>query len=514
MTRLSKILMTLLVTCALVLLAGCEEDETATTTPPVGPPNTGSANFVRYVSIGNSLTAGFQSNALSERDQVSSFPNLIAKQVQVAFEQPLMMNPGIGSRIRLVNLTPTLVNEAGVNPLDPASNLNANLQRPYNNLGIPGAVLYDILDTTGASSNFVAKSIARGNPFFAQILRSQLLGRSVFQQARALSPTFITLWIGNNDVLGYAVSGGTSGSNVLPPNPHTLPTEALLFDVWFRQLIDSVRTTGAGIVTANIPDVSAIPFFTTLGPQIHAKLPKNIVLIPRKDGGVDTIITLTPIRYQQHGNNGVAFDTTTLSGASSDPLILLTGGAYAPLLGHPTGKWYRDNGIAVPPGIDTTQPFGFHPQNPWLNALTLDEFEIKRALEAIDNFNASIDSIAANRGIGVVNIHGIFNNILQHGLYVSDLGTFSTSFILGGVFSYDGVHPSSRGEAIIANEFITVINTKFNAQILPVTISSVAGLPIGKVSAPQPTMDYERVDWKEFLEVMGGGIHQSFRKFP
>jgi len=471
----------------LFLLAGCEEDETTSSTPPVPPPNTGSADFSMYVSLGNSLTAGFQSNALSQRDQVFCFPNLIAQQVQVAFEQPLIQNPGIGSRIRLLNLAPTLVNETGVSPFDPASNLNGNLPRPFNNLGIPGAVLYDILDTTGASSNFLSKSIARENPFFAQILRSQQFGRSIFQQAKALQPTFITLWIGNNDVLGYAISGGTEGSNVLPPNPHTLPTEALLFDTWFRATVESLRTTGAGIVTANIPDVSVIPFFTTLGPQIHAKLPAGV-----------------PMRYQRGGNNSVAFDTTTLSGANTDPLILLTGSTYAPLLGQPTGKFYRDNGITPGPGIDTTKPFGFHPQNPWPNVLTLDQDEVGIARTAIDNFNASIDSIATNRGIGVVDIHSVLNNILLHGLYVSDLGTFSTSFILGGLFSYDGVHPSSRGEAVIANEWIKVINTKFGAQIPPVNLSSVAGMPIGKAAAAQALPDYSRVEWGNFVEVMGG----------
>ena len=173
-----------------LLLVACDEDDKATTPAPT-PINTGDADFSRYVAIGNSLTAGFQSNALSERDQAYSYPSLIAQHIGVPdFQQPLMRDPGVGARKRLVSLTgPIIVDETGVDPTDPTSNLNVTLARPYDNLGIPGAIVYDMLDTT----DFGAKSVARGNPFFALILRDQALGKSIVEQALALSPTFITV---------------------------------------------------------------------------------------------------------------------------------------------------------------------------------------------------------------------------------------------------------------------------------------------------------------------------------
>jgi hypothetical protein len=253
-----------------------------------------------------------------------------------------------------------------------------------------------------------------------------------------------------------------------------------------------LKSTGAGIVTANIPDVTAIPFFTTLGPQIHAQLPPGIYF-----------------RYQRNGNTGPSnpvTDTTTLSGAAGDPLVLLSGFTYASLVGHPTGKYYSENGIAPPPGIDTTKPFGLHPQNPWPDALTLDAGEQNVARAATDDFDASIDSIAANRGVGIVDIHNLFNTAKTAGIYIPDLGTFSATFILGGLFSYDGVHPSSRGQALVANEWIKAINQKFNAQIPTVTISSVPGIPIGKVGRQRSTIpDYGDISWKELVDLMCGG---------
>src|SRR5215831_811144 len=114
-----------LVVWALILpLAGCTEEEPVA---PALPTNTGTADFTRFVALGNSLTAGFQSNALSQRDQVYAFPNQIAGQIILPdptrpppsamgkpdFQQPVFKDPGIGNRIRLVDLTPTFIVEQG-----------------------------------------------------------------------------------------------------------------------------------------------------------------------------------------------------------------------------------------------------------------------------------------------------------------------------------------------------------------------------------------------------------------
>ena len=64
--------------------------------------------------------------------------------------------------------------------------------------------------------------------------------------------------------------------------------------------------------------------------------------------------------------------------------------------------------------------------------------------------------------------------------------SFNAGFITGGVFSLDGVHPSAKGQGIIANEFIKVMNDQFGANIAYVNIASLPGLaaPSNKASAP------------------------------
>jgi hypothetical protein len=71
------------------------------------------------------------------------------------------------------------------------------------------------------------------------------------------------------------------------------------------------------------------------------------------------------------------------------------------------------------------------------------------------------------------------NDLKRYGMLIAGQ-EFTAEFITGGFFSYDGVHPSSRGYAIVANEFLKVINQKWNANIPYVDVMSVPGEPLGK----------------------------------
>src|SRR4029078_8817592 len=80
------------------------------------------------------------------------------------------------------------------------------------------------------------------------------------QQAIALRPTAITLWIGNNDVLGAALRGRAIDGVTLTPTA--------VFRAPCGQIVAALKTTGAFIVAANLPDVTTIPFVTTLRPFV------------------------------------------------------------------------------------------------------------------------------------------------------------------------------------------------------------------------------------------------------
>jgi hypothetical protein len=270
-----------------------------------------------------------------------------------------------------------------------------------------------------------------------------------------------TVWIGNNDILGYATSGGTL--------PYTPVND---FTTLYGTLIGGLAQAGTDVVAANIPDVQNIPFFTTVGPTVGATL-KPIVEAGQAMG-LFYSKDITDV-----SNYGLASPDDLINGTV---LMTLRGSSYASLIGTPTGAFYEDNGIPVPPGVDTSQPFGLHPQNPWPDALTLDPDEITTVNTVVGSYNEVISSALTTFGFALVDINGYFDEIKASesvgGMIINGI-TFTTAFVSGNLFSLDGVHPTTQGYGVVANEFIRVINEKYNAAIPEINVSTLPGsLPL------------------------------------
>lgn len=430
----------LMILLPLMMFFGCKERTDLT-----GPqPLSGTANFTKFVTIGNSLLAGYESSALFKSGQMYSIGNLISQQVNVPFVQPLISDPGIGGQIKIVSLDPFVTTQE--------PELGGQLENPgyansYNNLGIPGIVLADVLTATSTQNSYSQ------SPFLDIILRGK--GTTPIQQALSLQPTMVLLWIGNNDVLGFAASGGVSPSE---------PTPTQTFGQLYDMLTDALAASGAKVAVGNIPNVTTIPFFTTVGPQFAQML---------------TLAGAQGFYYQNHNFQPEGGVPSQLAGYNL--LLTLISQSYLADFGRPSGRFYRDFGI--PPalvGVDTTKAFGADPGNPIPNALILDASEIQTAQASINAFNYLI-STSTNRypnQFVVADINGLLNEIRA-----SDAagGTdfqgikFSTTFVTGGLFSLDGIHPTAQGSAIIANEFLRRINSKFNAGYDMINISTIPG---------------------------------------
>jgi lysophospholipase L1-like esterase len=381
----------------------------------------GGVDFTRYVALGDSLTAGFASGGLAIASQEGSYPRVLHFQAtgNDQFEQPLVSNPGLPAQLRLVSLVPVVV---APRPGE-GHPLNLQLPRPYDNLGVPGARVHDTLNR-----------VTDGGGLHDLILRG--LGTAV-QQAVALHPTFVTLWIGNNDELGAATSGIVIEGVTLTP--------AASFEADFRAIAAALATTNAKLALATLPRVTAIPFVTTIPPVVVNPATQQPVLI-----------------------NG---QTVPLIGPDG-PL-----GANDRVLLSAQAELAQGKGIPVALG-GTGEPLS--------NSAVLSAGEVAAIQSRADQFNSVIRAVANERGAALVDVEAIFDRIVASG-YSAGGVRITKDYLTGGLFSYDGVHPSAFGYGLIAHEFVHAINAKFGSNIPGVNLYRIlteGGGTFAPVQAP------------------------------
>ena len=99
--------------------------------------------------------------------------------------------------------------------------------------------------------------------------------------------------------------------------------------------------------------------------------------------------------------------------------------------------------------------------------------EIDIINDRIDAFNAIIADVAATYGLAVFDTNAFLNEIVA-GRAPSYGGVeINASFLLGGFFSYDGIHAQRIGYAMVADALIQFINEEFDNTIPRVNMAEV-----------------------------------------
>ena len=483
-------------------LVSCEpEFENAVTDE--GFYDAGDADFSTYVALGNSLTAGFADNALYMSRQEDSYPNIMAQQFGFVgggdFTQPLTSDDLGGLLLGGVQISGNrLVLSADENgnpfpaPLDgtPTTDVTTSATGPFNNMGVPGAKSFHLVTPGYGSVAGVANGSA--NPWFARFATSE--STTVLADAVSLNPTFFSLWIGNNDILGYATSGGSGVDQTGNLDPSTYGgfdiTDPNVFAAAYSAQVDALTANGAKGVLLNIPDVTSIPYFTTVPPQ-------SIPLDAATAGAVNAQFTLyngalgqlvaggfisaeeaaiRQINFVEGVNYPIMIDvdltdvTAILIGAGLDPQT-------AGLLGQLRQVKSDDLVVITAASVLGTTPDPSNPLNilgvtlPLPNSLVLSSTEQARVAAAGAAYNAVIEGLAAANELGYGDMKSALADVAANGAFYNG-GVLTSTFVTGGAFSLDGVHPSPRGYAFTANTIIDLINTTYNASIPKVDIGT------------------------------------------
>jgi lysophospholipase L1-like esterase len=489
-----------LLLASITIVACSYDDGIPAPEAPEVPVVAGEADFSRYVALGNSLTAGFSDGALFKAGQANAFSKLLADQFALAgggaFTYP-ETNDNVGGLtlggIVIPGFGPRLVfNGSAPIPLPggaPTTDVTNVLTGPFNNMGVPGAKSYHLLaQGYGSLANL---AIGAANPYFVRFASSP--SASIIGDAVAQNPTFFTLWIGNNDVLSYASSGGIGVNQLGNPNPATYGgndiSDPTMFAGVYQNIVDALTANQAKGAVASIPYVSSAPFFTTVphnpvpldaatAQQLNTQLigPLKQVLTALGEGDRLSLLVAgnnNPLLIRDESLTNFAAQITGALTAAGFPAAQAAffGQTYGQARHAVRNATTRDFillttraiiGSSTAPAPAPLNTFGVTFPLQDQHVLTADEAaQIKVATDA---FNNTIRTVAEAKNLAFIDVNSILFQLANGGIRFDNYH-MTDAFVQGGAFSLDGIHLTARANAYIANQFSAAINAKYGSTL-------------------------------------------------
>jgi hypothetical protein len=122
---------------------------------------------------------------------------------------------------------------------------------------------------------------------------------------------------------------------------------------------------------------------------------------------------------------------------------------------------YLSQGIGIPASLGGTgQPLphgSFEPPATVNMGVVLYPDDVSAIANHIEGFNSAIAASTTAHGAVLIDANAAFAELALHGFTLGGI-TVTTKFITGGIFSYDGVHPSAIGYGIVAQAFVRALN--------------------------------------------------------
>ncbi len=413
-------------------------------------PAAAQADFTKFVVVGASVDSGFIDSCWVKHGQTDSWPAIFARQAGISgFQQPVIGEPGLGPCQILTSLAPTFSYAPNTGKPE-----NLTLARPYDNLAIPGylgASVVNCKTNTGTTpcNNALIDVVLRGS------------GATTLQQAASLKPTFFAIGVLGNELLGPATSGTVIDGVTL------ISKEA--YAASYKTIVDTMKAaqggTGKGIALT-IPDVTSLPYFTAVSPIIGLNPATGAPIYVLGPTGCPTSVPACPV----------------------------PAGTVVPL---PLGSLMKA-GYGIPCAVAPTLPKCNTPlpDNATLIGTTgvpglLYPSEVTLLKARGPEYNAQIKALAEGAGYKVFDSAALLADIAKNGRGYAGI-TLTSSYLSGGVFSYDGVHPSATGYAIVADALVQFMNANYGTNLPRVDMaaflfngnSSTGGFPHNSYGPP------------------------------
>ena len=488
----------------------------------------GEADFSNFVAIGNSITSGYADNALYISGQEASYPNILANQFAKAgggdFTQPLMADNYGGLLLngtQIANTRLVLAFDAEGNPMptnldaEPTTEVTNVLSGPFNNMGVPGMKSFHLF--AEGYGNVAGVATGQANPYFARFASEP--NATILGDAVAQNPTFFSLWIGKNDILSFATSGGVGITQPVTEDPANYGSNDItnpeVFAGVYSKVVDALIAAGAeeGVVNA-VPDVTVAPFFTRVpyaplspadpnfGPMIPTLnaqfsqlnnafafigVPERSIVfseteaspvIVKDEALTDVSEQLTQVLIAGGMDPGQAtiygMQYGQVRPATANDRILLTSASAIGQVNAGRVEALMQMGLSQEAAAQLSVNGVTYPME---DQLVLTTNEVEMLNNARTQFNAAIQAIAQSKGLAYVDVNAIIQELATGGIPF-DEGVLTAEFATGGAFSLDGIHLTPRASALLANRMIDAINAEYGANVPKVNIGNYGTITV------------------------------------
>ena len=392
----------------LVTVLGLSACDDAALMPPEEPE--AGAMFQRYVALGASITAGFESGGINDSTQAHSWPALLADAMGTEFNQPLLARPGCPPPFTDI-LGGTRV---GGGDADSCGLRAQPIPTDLHNLAVPGAEVSDVLNNLGPDSE-------------ANALTQLILGgRTQIEAAGDANPTFVSVFAGGNDILDVARTGDLEAATPLQEftaDYQTLASEIAALDPEGAVLV------GVPNIFAVDPATGAVPFpFLSLGAAYAAAEQE-----PGWPATFDVADNCAPEGDFPDGEPGEA------------SLVPFSYGFGVLFAAAQQGQAVQLDCLNDPEVLTTTE---------W-----------GQAAATIAAYNAVIQQAADARGWAYADLTPVLTGLRDQGLIPPFPNLAAAPDIFGPIFSQDGVHPTEAGQAELATGVAQAIDATYGTTV-------------------------------------------------
>jgi hypothetical protein len=446
--------------------------------PTPGAAGAGSVNFNKYVAVGQTTESGYADNALYTEAQNNSYPNLIAQKIKEVnpslqwFQADInsvngwqFSKSGKNGRYFLASSTCTSITFPRDTAVGDATiNSFSGNQADITNLSVP------FLLTTNFNTATVPAGTKSTNPapYYNRIVNAGTT-KGIASEAKQRNASFFTVSVGFEDALKAAKSGVV-----------TSMVSVSTFQQGVQDILDSLLDVpGSKGVIATIPYVDLIPVITNNNRRLTSSSDpaKNPVRFPSQTYADSLSILVT-------GSTGLFSGAT----GNKNNYAIKTGAGTIRQLSTSKDFILRSNlldsvgfGKIDPNATRTCTPNNNPRTGKGFNAAiadadVLDQTEITTLRAQIDAYNNAIKTLVAARNtngvrVAIVDLNAFYTTLtdplygIQYGSSIIRANHPSLGPDFGGFYSLDRTYPTPKGQSLLANEFIKVINATWGASL-------------------------------------------------